>query len=45
MTHSGPGCTLTPGPVIVLILVNQDDYNKLPRTILGAFGAGGGAQW
>lgn len=34
MTQWGPGFTLTPGPAIVLILLNQDDYNMLLLTML-----------
>lgn len=33
-----PGCTLISGPVIVLILVNRDDYNIPLLTIFGGIG-------
>lgn len=41
MTHYGPGLTITPRPMIVQILMNQDDYNMLLLTILGGACGGG----
>lgn len=39
-TNCGPGFSLNPGPVIVLILMNQDDYYMLLVVSFGGVGVG-----